>query len=93
MYQDAHIAFLELRNYFGLGRRGARVFAYFLVSGSLLSLNTYGIEHSLQLAITIGILGAFSRSALIGQTCIAILALMAVIPVGAIRIVAGIFMG
>jgi len=93
MHHDAEIALHEIKQYFVFGRRGARVFAYFLVSYSLLSLNTYGIEHLLQLAATIGLLGAFSRSAFIGQACIAVLAVMAVIPVNAVRIIASMVTG
>jgi len=78
----------ELKTYRGIGRRGARACGYFIVSATLLSMNTYGIDHKVGLAITIGLLGAFTRSAFIGQVCIAILAAMAVIPTDAIRLAA-----
>ncbi|MGF9692084.1 hypothetical protein AAIH46_04645 [Rhizobium sp. 0TCS1.26] len=68
--------------------RGA---AYFIVSALLLTVNTYEIEPIWTIALAIGILGIFDTSATIGRVSIAILAVMAVIPLKAIVAVAGVF--
>ena len=64
--------------------RVARGVAYFLVSALLLSANTYGAEAFWTVSIAIGVFGLMGTSARIGQACIAVLAIMAVVPASAL---------
>lgn len=65
---------------------------YFIVAAILIRLNEYGMTTSIYLPLAIGILGAATSSARIGQLAITVLMLMAVLPpnvVEAIKVAVG----
>ena len=77
--QQIHDFFMKSLSW---GARVLRGVAYFAVALMLLRSNSYGLLNQTPVAIAIGILGAGSTSARLGQTAIAVLLFMAILPVG-----------
>lgn len=67
------------------GGRYIRGFFYFILAFFLIRANTYGLTHSLSISIMIGFMGMGAKAAQIGRIAIAILVLMAVLPLPAIE--------
>jgi hypothetical protein len=79
----------------GLGwlERVVRGISYFVVALLLIRVNSYGLPQANYPAIAIGLLGAGSSSARVAQLSIAILLVMAVLPLGAIGAIKSAMMG
>jgi hypothetical protein len=73
-----------------LEARLTRSVLYFVLAILLLSANTYGIESFWALAFAIAVFGMLGTAAVIGQICLAILGVMAVIPAPALASIAAI---
>ena len=89
MQNDEFFTDEEMRNFWlyilSWGPRIIRGTSYFLIAYLLISINSYGLAWPVCLAAVIGFLGAGTASARIAQVAIAVLLLMAVIPVGVIH--------
>jgi hypothetical protein len=69
-----------LRKLFPWAQRALRGLAYFAIAWCLTRVNTYGIPNPTYLALAIGVVGAGSNSARIGQYSLIVLFAMALIP-------------
>jgi len=68
-----------------ISQKAARVgrgLAFFVVAALLLSASPHHVEAFWTVALAIGLLGVMGSSARIGQICLAILAVLAVLPAG-----------
>jgi hypothetical protein len=73
-----------------LEARLTRSILYFVLAILLLSANTYGIENFWSLAFAIAVFGMLGTAGVIGQICLAILGIMAVIPAPALTAIVAI---
>ena len=78
----------------GWSRKISRLFRgliYFILAMLLLSASTYDIPAFWTVAFAIGLSGLMSGTAFVGQTCLIILGIMAVVPISTISMLSRAF--
>ncbi|MBZ9792909.1 hypothetical protein K9B32_22835 [Rhizobium sp. 3T7] len=65
----------------------ARGIMYFLVALTLISMNTYGVDHAFFLAFVIGLLGVGSATTRVSLIAIVALLAMVILPVPAVEMI------
>ncbi|PZM11162.1 hypothetical protein [Rhizobium tubonense] len=87
-FTDEQVRDLFMKGLEWIGRI-VRGISYFVIALLLIRINSYGLPNATYLAIAIGLLGSGSSSARVAQLSIAILLLMAVLPlnmIGAVKV-------
>lgn len=86
MFTDAQINGMWRKGFSWVGRI-FRGISYFVIALILIRMNTYGVPNSNYLALAIGLLGAGSSSARVAQISLAVLLIMAILPLSMINTV------